>query len=202
MLRACGQSLEKRRRPGVWRVSGRVGFGFVRGNAFSSIRSWTAAFPLPISLTFGLPRIRKGAKGPLHYRDNERRRPAKRDPLICEDLPWCAEGFGQAFGKGSGSARPKSDRPRVRSRTRPGNSGEREPGFTPPRVETHPFSKSQPKRCQNPLAHPAHPRKPGCRPGSRRQRARAAPSGSATPCSPGWGSSCRSPSSGRTTRTT
>ena len=91
---------------------------------------------------------RKGAKGHFHYRYNERRRPAKRDPLICEDLRGCAEGFGQAFGKGSGSARPKSDRPR------PGNSGEREPGFTPPRVETHPFSESQPNRRQNPLAHP------------------------------------------------
>ena len=141
-------------RPGVWGVSGRV--GFVRGNAFSSIRSWTAAFHLPMSLTFGLRRIRKAAKGHLHYRDNERRRPAKRDPLNCEDLRGCAEGFGQAFGKGSGSARPKSDRPRVRSRTRLGNSGEREPGFTPPRVETHLFSKSKPKRRQNRLAHPMH----------------------------------------------
>ena len=93
---------------------------------------------------------RKGAKGHLHYRDNERRRPAKRDPLICEDLRGCAEGLWQAFGKGSGSARPNSDRPRPR----PGNSGEREPGFTPPRVETHPFSKSHPNKHQNPSAHP------------------------------------------------
>ncbi len=37
---------------------------------------------------------RKGAKGHTHYRDNERRRPAKREPLICEDLRGCAEGLG------------------------------------------------------------------------------------------------------------
>ncbi len=67
---------------------------------------------------------RKAAKGPIHYRYNERRRSAKRDPLICEDLPGCAEGFWQPFGKGSDSARPNSDRPRPRDRPRPGNSGE------------------------------------------------------------------------------
>ena len=106
-----------------------------RETAFSSIRSRTAAFHLPMSLTFGLPRIRKAAKDPIHYRDNERPRPAKRDPLIYEDLRRCAEGLGQAFGKGSGSARPKSDRTRPRPRPRPDNSGEREPGFTPPRFE-------------------------------------------------------------------
>ena len=92
---------------------------------------------------------RKGAKGHLHYRDNERRRPFKRDPLICEDLRGRAEGFGQPFGKGSGSARPNN----IALALAPVNSGARETGFTPPRVETHPFSKSQPNRRPNPLAH-------------------------------------------------
>ena len=75
-------------RSGAFRVAPAL-FGETHSPRFG-VGRWP--FHLPMSLTFGLPRIRKAAKGHTHYRDNERRRPAERDPLNCEDLRGCAVG--------------------------------------------------------------------------------------------------------------